>query len=88
MLQETKRLLAVVYRDYLASEEEKQEILQKEKQEIINDELEKKKKYNVDVFASKENNKDNEVETKALTVKEEKLWFTRFFVFLKKIFKK
>ena len=77
MLEETKRLLAVIYRDYLASEEEKEEILRKEKEEIEKEELEKKKKYNIDVFA-------DEREHLELTVKQEKKWFERFVDFLKK----
>ena len=86
MLEETRRLLAVVYRDYLASEEEKFEILRKEKEEIEKDELEKRKKYNVNVFEN--NKKEEKHEHVELTVKEEKKWFEKFVDFLKKIFNK
>ena len=45
MLKETEELLAVIYRDYLASDKERNEILLREKQEEINEELERRKKY-------------------------------------------
>lgn len=48
MLRETEELLAVIYRDYLASDKERNEILLREKQEEINEELERRKKYPVD----------------------------------------
>lgn len=48
MLRETEELLAVIYRDYLASDKERNEILLREKQEEINEELERRKKYSVD----------------------------------------
>lgn len=86
MLEETKSLLAVVYRDYLASEEEKKEILHKEKQEIEKSEIEKEKKYSINVFDN--NKKEEKVNHLELTVKEEKKWFEKFMDFLKRIFKK
>lgn len=48
MLRETEELLAVIYRDYLASDKERNEILLREKQEEINEELERRKRYPVD----------------------------------------
>ena len=53
MLYETRCLLALVYRNYLATEEEKQEILQKEKEELLKIEQEKQKKYGGDIFERK-----------------------------------
>ena len=92
ILDETRSLLAIVYRDYLASEEEKQEIIKQEKEELLNIELEKQKKYNVDVFENKRkeiiNNKIQEKQKLELTVKEKETWFSRFKKFLKNIFKK
>ena len=94
MLEETKRLLALVYRDYLASEEEKNKILQKEKEELNKEELEKREKYDVDVFAKQKVKAINEIEKNQntenleLIVKEEKTWFSKFVDFIKKIFKK
>ena len=50
MLYETRCLLALVYRDYLATEEEKQKILHKEKEELLKIEQEKQAKYGGDIF--------------------------------------
>lgn len=94
MLAETKALLALVYRDYLATPEERQEIIQKEKDEIKKDELEKQKKYNIDVFANKRAKEINKIENNQntenleLIVKDEKNWFAKFVNFIKKIFGK
>lgn len=53
MLKETEELLAVIYRDYLASDKERNEIILREKQEEINEELEKRKKYPTDNIFNK-----------------------------------
>ena len=46
LLRETKILLAILYRDYWATKEEKEKIMQKWKSDIIKSEEEKKIKYN------------------------------------------
>ncbi len=89
MLDETRCLLAVVYRDYLATKEEKEEILKKDKEELFEIEQEKRRKYNVDIFEKKEEKINTNLnENVSLTVKEKETWFTRFLNFFKRIFKK
>lgn len=94
MLEETRVLLAIVYRDYLASEEEKIKILEKEKEELKQEEKEKLEKYNPDnIFKSKnvEDNKQSESqidsETALVKIKPEK-WYRSLIAFFKRIFKK
>ena len=71
MLYETRCLLALVYRDYLATEEEKQKILHKEKEELLKIEQEKQAKYGGDIFErNKEKINTNITENVSLTVKE------------------
>lgn len=53
LLRETKVLLAILYRDYWATEEEKEKIKQKWKSDIEKDEEEKRLKYNVEIFKEK-----------------------------------
>ena len=48
MLKETKILLAILYRDYWATSEKKQEIIAKQRKEIIQQEELKRKKYDVE----------------------------------------
>lgn len=48
MLRETEELLTVIYRDYLASEKERAELVRQEKLEEIANEIEKRKKYSPD----------------------------------------
>ena len=54
LLEETKDILANLYRDYFADEEEKANIKEKEKKEIEEIEEEKRRKYPVDIFKEKE----------------------------------
>lgn len=48
MLHKTRVILAILYRDYWASQEEKEEILLRDKKQIIEEEEEKRQKYNPD----------------------------------------
>ncbi len=90
MLDETRVLLAIVYRDYLASEEEKREILENEKEELIREEQEKREKYNPDnIFKARnsyaEENSDEKTKTALVKVKSEK-WYNNVIAFFKKLF--
>lgn len=57
MLRETEELLAVIYRDYLASEKERAELVRQEKLEEIANEIEKRKKYSPDNIFEKPQDK-------------------------------
>lgn len=57
LLDETKAILANIFRDYWATPYQKERILAKEKHEREKIEEEKRAKYNSDVFKAKESNK-------------------------------
>lgn len=48
MLEETKILLSIVYRDFIASKEERKQIIKKEKNELLQEEKRIREKYNPD----------------------------------------
>ena len=54
LLPETRALLFKIYRDYLATPEQKQKILKMQNEERRKKELKKQQQYNSDVFANKE----------------------------------
>lgn len=87
LLRETKILLAILYRDYWATKEEKDKIIQKWKNDIIKSEEEKKKIYN-EIFQNKreriiEQKNDNNL---PVEVEKEKL-FKKIISFIKKYLK-
>ena len=54
LLPEARALLFKIYRDYLASESQRQKILKMQNEERVKKELKKQQQYNTDVFANKE----------------------------------
>ena len=62
MLSETETILAVLYRDYWATDEERNRILKKEKENFLSLEEEKRKKYNPDDLFKKTNNTSENIE--------------------------
>ena len=82
LLEETKDILANLYRDYFANEEEKANIKKKEKQEIEHIEEEKTRKYPVDIFKKKEC--ISNIKTTELVIKKESR-LIRIKNFIKKI---
>lgn len=80
-----KGIIAILFRDYWATPEQREKIIKKQNNDRIQIEKEKTKKYNPDVFKSK--NKE-EVKTKALVNVEESKWYEKFFTFIKNIFGK
>ena len=87
LLRETKILLAILYRDYWATKEEKDKIIQKWKNDIIKSEEEKKKIYN-EIIQNKreriiEQKNDNNL---PVEVEKEKL-FKKIISFIKKYLK-
>lgn len=87
LLRETKILLAILYRDYWATKEEKEKIMQKWKSDIIKSEEEKKIKYNESFKNKKEktteqkNNNNLPIEVKNKSV------FEKIISFIKKYLK-
>lgn len=86
MMRETRAILAVLYRDYWCSEEERKEILRKEKEEYIKEENEKKEKYDYDLFKELRKEKQEEPEEKEIVVYKES-FLKKILKMIKKLFK-
>ena len=85
LLEEAKDILSAIYTDYLSTDEEKKVIKNLEEVYAEQAELEKKQKYNVDVF-KKDDNVKNENASNKLIEKKENI-FEKIIKFLKRIFK-
>ena len=85
MLPETKAILFNLFRDYLATPEQKEKIIRMQNEERQKNEIKKQKQYNADVFErkQKENSKQIQQETKQLIEYKENI----FKKILKKIIK-
>ena len=82
LMEETKSILANFFRDYWATDFQKEQIILKEKQD--KKELEKNKiKINYDEVFNRNIKKETQV-----TVMEEKKWYERFLEYIKNIFKR
>lgn len=93
MMEETRILLAILYRDYWASPEEKDEIIRNEKEELIrNDELLRKKYNPDDLFKNSQTNiKTNNSETAESTdmiVFQKEKWYIKVIDFIKGLFRR
>jgi hypothetical protein len=93
LLPKTKVLLAVVYRNYWCSEEEKAEFDKILTENDRKHEEELRKKYNPDnIFKEKNENKKNgeikEIEEANLIVYDNKLWYQKAFNFISNLFNK
>lgn len=88
LLRETSVLLAILYRDYWATKEEKERIVQKWKLDIEKNEQEKRLKYNVSLFKDNSLDSCNVDNTNYLPIeiKRENL-FKRIVSFIKKLFR-
>lgn len=93
MLPETKAILFNIFRDYLATEEQKQKIKKWQLEDLRKLEEDKKKNYNVDVFFNKNihNTTISKSGNELIEVKETSLWkkiINKIKNFLKYEFKK
>lgn len=68
MLPETKAILFNIFRDYLSTEEQKQKIIRMQKEERQKNELKKRKQYNTDVFANKEQTNNPEIQKEQVSL--------------------
>lgn len=85
MMRETKAILAVLYRDYWASEDEKARIIEKQKYDIKKAEQKKQEKYSSeDLFL----NINQVKEQKQEVIIYKKSWYMKFKNFIRKIFNK
>jgi uncharacterized protein (DUF2344 family) len=56
MLEETRVLLSIVYRDFLATDEEKRQIIKAENEELSKEEKIKQEKYDINMIFEKRDN--------------------------------
>ena len=88
-----KTIIAILFRDYWATLEQKNKILNYEKYEAIKEEKIKKEKYNSnDIFKNNNKstiieNKDNNQETALVNISNIK-WYEKIWKFFKKFFRK
>ncbi len=80
--QDTKAILALIYRDYIVSKEERDKLLQEEQERLDKEEQELREKYNPDNLFKKKNDvveeKDiNSINNMQLVVIKEDNWFKR-----------
>lgn len=91
IMQETKIILAVIYRDFLCSEQEKNEIKLKDSQKLLEYEKELRGKYNTDNLFKNKKESDVEYESKAetsMTIVQEEKWYKKIFNIIKNLFKR
>lgn len=60
LLEDTEKLLSVIYTDYLATEEERKIIKGKERIIFLKEEAKKKEKYSTDIFQMIKNKKESD----------------------------
>ena len=89
VLKETEEILAVIFRDYLSTSQEKRAIVLREKQEEIELEEEKRRKYSLDnIFAKQEKNFESINIILPVEIKKQNI-FSKIISFIKeKIFRK
>lgn len=92
MLDKTKAIFAIIFRDYWASEYQRERILAKEKYDLQKLEEERRKKYNPDdIFKDKEI-KDTQLkqedESKSMILVNEEKWYNKVFNKIKSLFKR
>ena len=96
MLEGTKEILFNLYRDYLATEEQKQKIINMQKEDRLKLENNKEELYDLDVFKNKsikfkENNneiKNRKIDGKTEIINYKDNIFTRIIKFIKNIFRR
>lgn len=91
MLEETKAILAIIYRDFWATEEQKIAIKRMHNADIQKSEEEKSKLYKYeDIFKTNENINSNisQIETGEELIEYKENWYIKFLNFIKEKFKK
>lgn len=87
---EAKTIIAIFFRDYWATEKQKEKILAKEKYDNEIEEIEKQKEYNIDFFKNRENKNihtEQRENITQLTVYKEANLLKRIITKIKKIFR-
>lgn len=98
-----KGIIAILFRDYWATPEQREKIIRKQNDDRIQIEMEKAKKYNPDVFKVNKNNEEikkydldefnanknnEEVKNKSLINVENQKWYVKVLAFIRNIFSK
>lgn len=83
--EKAKIVLAILYRDYWATAEQKEKIKQNEKYDIYQLELEKQRKYNIENIFENRDKQETE-ETKSLAEYKKETWFHKFLHFMGRFF--
>lgn len=91
--EETKIILAVIYRDFLCSKEEREELLERDKNKLLKFEEELREKYNPDnLFKNKNNSSENiqdNISTETSMVKyKEKNFLQKLFDKIRNLFRR
>ena len=76
LMLETKQILALIYRDYMCTQEERKKLLLQEKEKRIKKENQNRKKYNVDFEKAKNNKENKNIET-SLVEKSQEKWYRK-----------
>lgn len=89
IMEETQQILAVIYRDYLVTKEEREELLEEESEEEKRIEQELRERYNPDnIFKKhKEKNRSNDTNTSMIKIEEIK-WYKKFINKILSLFKR
>ena len=94
IMQETKQILALIYRDYICTQKEREELLKQEHEERKRIEKEQQEKYNIDFEKIKENRQQKNIvekleskeETALVEIAEER-WYKKIINKILKIFR-
>ena len=89
LMEETKQILALMYRDYICTKEERKELLEKEEEKRIEKETENKEKYDINFEKIKANKRKKENygvnETQLIDITKEK-WYKKLINKILKVF--
>lgn len=89
ILEETQQILAVIYRDYMVSKEEREQLLREESEEEKRIEQELREKYNPEnIFKKKEKKEDINQDNTSLIKVEEIKWYKKIINKIISLFKR
>ena len=89
IMEETQQILAIIYRDYLVTKEEREKLLKEESEEEKRIEQELREKYNPDNIFKKNKEKDNSNDNNTSMIKIEEIkWYKKIISKILSIFKK
>lgn len=91
IMEETQQILAVIYRDYLVTKEEREELLKEESEEEKRIEQELRERYNPDNIFKKHKEKEetDNINTNTSMIKIEEIkWYKRFINKILSLFKR